>query len=208
MTLAPDSGLVEMSVESTGDTYPMMTSTHQHQNGIDSTAVHDARTALEGASEAAAFVWRAQCQWVTGMHARTSVERFSGLGAELGHRSPHVLETDAPRFLGAGDNAMTPTEVVLGGLAGCLVAAAAAAATERGVEVRSITAHVVGRQDLRASLGIDSPAPAGCSEISVRMVVDADASVDALDEIVAEAHRRSAVSDLLSRPVVVTVDVI
>ena len=56
-------------------------------NGVDVAALLGAREALTAAPEAARFQWRARCEWVHGTHARTTIQDFSGLGAEQSHRT-------------------------------------------------------------------------------------------------------------------------
>ena len=95
-------------------------------NGVNVQALLDARAALTDAPEAAAFQWRAQSQWVAGTHTRTSVHTFFGLGAEQSHREAFVVDTDHPEVFASQDKGMTPVEMVLAGLAGCLTAGIAA----------------------------------------------------------------------------------
>ena len=64
---------------------------------------------------------------------------------------------------------MTPTEMVLAGLAGCLTAGVAAVATNRGVQLRSVRATLEGDMDLAGILGIDSDVRNGFSGIRVAL---------------------------------------
>jgi hypothetical protein len=53
----------------------------KRMNGVDVDALLGARKALEAAPEAAEFVWKATSQWVDGVHTRTKIDKFYGLGA-------------------------------------------------------------------------------------------------------------------------------
>ena len=64
------------------------------ENGVNVEALLAAREALTAAPEAAQFQWRARCEWVYGTHARTTIEDFSGLGAEQSHRTSFAVDTD------------------------------------------------------------------------------------------------------------------
>ncbi len=145
-------------------------------NGVNVQALLEARAALTDAPEAAAFQWRASSQWVAGTHTRTTIEEFFGLGAEQSHREAFVVDTDHPELFASEDHAMTPVEMVLAGLAGCLTAGIAAVATNRGVQLRSVTATLAGDMDIQGILGIDPEVRNGFGGITVQYDIDADAS--------------------------------
>ncbi len=176
-------------------------------NGVNVEALLGAREAMTGAPEAAAFQWRATCSWVDGTHSRTTVEKFFGVGAEQSHKQAFVLDTDHPEIFAAADNAVTPVEMVLSGLAGCLTAGIASVAQNRGVQLRSVTATIEGDMDLQGILGIDPDVRNGFSGIRVRYEIDADASADDIRAIVAQSQKRSAVYDVITNPTAVTVEV-
>ena len=176
-------------------------------NGVNVQALLDARAALADAPEAAAFQWRARSQWISGTHTRTTIDAFSGLGAEQAHRQAFVVDTDHPEVFASQDNGMTPVEMVLAGLAGCLTAGIAAVATNRGVQLRSVTATVAGDMDIQGILGIDREVRNGFEGITVRYEIDADATRSEIDAIVAQSQKRSAVFDVVTNPTNVVVEV-
>ena len=176
-------------------------------NGVNVQALLDARAALTDAPKAAAFQWRASSTWVRGTHTSTTVDGFFGLGGEQAHRRPMTVETDHPEIFASEDNAMTPVEMVLAGLAGCLTAGVATVASNRGVQLRSVTATITGDMDLQGILGIDPEVRNGFGGISVRYSIDADASRSDLEAIVAQSQKRSAVYDIVTSPTTVVVEV-
>jgi uncharacterized OsmC-like protein len=176
-------------------------------NGVDVSALLGAREALSGAPELAQFQWRAECAWVEGTHSRTTVERFQGLGAEQSHKQAFVLDTDHPEIFASADNGVTPVEMVLAGLAGCLGAGVAAVATNRGVQLRSVTASLEADMDVAGILGISSEVRNGFSAVRVTYTIDADAPRNVLEGIVAQSQKRSAVYDIISNPTNVVVAV-
>jgi uncharacterized OsmC-like protein len=177
-------------------------------NGVNVQALLDARAALTDAPEAAAFQWRAQSQWVAGTHTRTTVEGFFGLGAEQSHRETFVVDTDHPELFASEDHGMTPVEMVLSGLAGCLTAGIAAVATNRDVQLRSVTATISGDMDIQGILGIDPDIRTGFDGIKVRYEIDADASRSDIEAIAAQSQKRSAVFDIVTNPTSVVVEVV
>ena len=97
--------------------------------------------------------------------------------------------------------------MVLAGLAGCLTAGVASVAQRRGVQLRSVTATLTGEMDLAGILGIDADVRNGFTGIGVRYEIDADASREEIDGIVAQSQKRSAVFDIVTNPTNVRVTV-
>jgi len=176
-------------------------------NGVNVDALLGARAAMTDMPAAAQFQWRADCTWVNGTHARTTVESFSGIGAEQSHRAAYSIDTDHPEVFASADNGPTPPELMLMGLAGCLTAGVASVATHRGIQLRAVTATVEGDMDLQGILGIDADVRNGFGAIRVRFEIDADATKDELEAVVAQSQKRSAVFDVIANPTNIVVDV-
>ena len=176
-------------------------------NGVNVDALLGARAAMTDMPAAAQFQWRADCTWVNGTHSRTTVESFSGIGAEQSHRTAYSIDTDHPEVFASADNGPTPPELMLMGLAGCLTAGVASVATHRGVQLRAVTATVEGDMDLQGILGIDADVRNGFGAIRVRFEIDADATKDELEAVVAQSQKRSAVFDVIANPTNIVVDV-
>jgi uncharacterized OsmC-like protein len=194
-----------MTTSTTTPTSP--TTTGAADNGVDVAALLAAREALTAMPEAARFQWRARSQWIHGTHSRTTVHDFSGLGTEHTHRQQFVFDGDHPEVFASQDQGATPVETVLVALAGCLTAGVASVATNRGVQLRAVTATLEGDMDLQGILGIDPDVRNGFSGIRVRYEIDADASPAELQAIVAQSQKRSAVFDIVTNPTSVTVEV-
>lgn len=177
-------------------------------NGVNVEALLGARAALSEAPEAARFNWRASCDWVSGTHSQSNVEGFFGLGEEQKHRSSYSFDTDHPEVFASEDNGATPVEYVLVGLAGCLTAGIAAVAQNRGIQLKSVKSTLEGGMDLQGILGIDSDVRNGFDSIKVRYEIDADASLEEIQALVAQSQKRSAVFDIVTNPTDVMVDVV
>lgn len=174
-------------------------------NGVNTEALLGAREAMTGMPAAAAFTWRAGSEWVNGTHARTTIEKFFGIGDEQSHREAFVLDTDHPEIFASEDNGVTPPEMVLAGLAGCLTAGVASVAQHRGIQLRSVKATIEADMDLQGILGIEADVRNGFSGINVRFNVDADATPEEINAVVAQSQKRSAVFDTLTNPTNVSV---
>jgi uncharacterized OsmC-like protein len=177
-------------------------------NGVNVQALLDAREALKGAPEAAKFTWRASCKWQNGTHSKTKIQSFFGLGQEQSHKTESSLGADHPEIFASEDHAITPIEYVLVGLASCLTAGVAAVAQNRGIQLRSVESNLEGKMDIRGILGIDSDVRNGYDDIKVTFKIDADASKDDIEALVAQSQKRSAVYDVITNPVNVTVQVV
>ena len=177
-------------------------------NGVNVQALLDAREVLKGAPQAAKFTWRASCKWQDGTFSKTRVQGFFGLGEEQRHKTETSLDADHPEVFASEDRGITPIEYVLVGLASCLTAGVAAVAQNRGIQLRSVESKLEGQMDVRGILGIDSDVRNGYDEIKVTFTIDADASKKEIEAIVAQSQKRSAVYDVITNPVNVTVEVV
>ncbi len=177
-------------------------------NGVNVAHLLGAREHLTEAPEAAKFQFRAHCEWVNGTHSRTVIDSYSGLGAEHMHRQSFAIEADHPEVFASQDNGASPPEVALAALASCLTAGIASVATNRGVQLRSVSAKVEGDIDIQGILGIDGDVRNGFNDIRVTYDIDADASKADIEAIVAQSQKRSAVFDIITNPTNVTVAVL
>jgi len=185
----------------------MATSEKAVDNGVNVEALLEAREALTAAPDGAKFTWRADCEWKNGTHSHSSVEGFFGLGEEQKHRKVFTFGADHPELFASEDNGATPVEFVLVGLASCLTAGIAAVAQHRGIQLRSVKATLEGNMDVQGILGIDSDVRNGFDGINVTYEIDADASRDDIEALIAQSQKRSAVYDIITNPTNVSVKV-
>jgi uncharacterized OsmC-like protein len=176
-------------------------------NGVDVEFLLGAREMFTEAPEGAQFQWRAKCDWVHGTHSKTSVEGFFGLGEEQNHKTEYTFDADHPEVFSSEDHGATPVEIVLAGLASCLTASVAAVAQHREIQLNSVSATLEGGMDIQGILGIDSDVRNGFDGIKVTYNIDADASKEDIEALVAQAQKRSAVYDIITNPTNVTVEV-
>ena len=176
-------------------------------NGVNVQALLEAREVLRGAPEAAQFTWKATSSWQNGVHSTTKIQNFFGLGEEQTHKTETVFDADHPAVFAASDNGITPIEYLLVGLASCLTAGVASVAQNRGIQLRSVESTVEGSHDIRGILGVDSDVRNGFNDVKVTFVIDADASKQEIEALVAQSQKRSAVFDALTNPTEVSVEV-
>jgi uncharacterized OsmC-like protein len=176
-------------------------------NGVNVEALLGAREALTAAPEAAQFKWRATCNWVNGTHSHSTVEGFSGLGEDHDHKTVFEFDADHPEVFASEDRGATPVEMVLVGLASCLTAGVASVAQNREIQLKSVTATIEGDMNVLGILGADSDVRNGFSGIEVTYDIDADASPEDIEAVVAQSQKRSAVYDIVTNPTNVAVKV-
>jgi uncharacterized OsmC-like protein len=177
------------------------------ENGVNVAALLEAREVLRGAPDAAQFTWRASSRWENGVHSTTKIQNFFGLGQEQSHKAETVFDADHPEIFAAQDQGITPIEYLLVGLAACLTAGVASVAQNRGIQLRSVESTVEGQHDIRGILGVDSDVRNGFNDIKVTFTIDADASKEDIEALVAQSQKRSAVFDALTNPTNVSVEV-
>jgi uncharacterized OsmC-like protein len=176
-------------------------------NGVNVEALLGAREALEQTPQAAQFKWRASCEWINGTLSRNVIGNFFGLGREQPRGKTFCVEADHPQVFASEDQAPTPVELVLSGLASCLMAGVAAVAQRRGIQLHSVTATLEGDMDIQGILGIDDEVRNGFGAIRVQFNIRADASEDDIKALVAQSQKRSAVFDIITNPTSVLVSV-
>ena len=176
-------------------------------NGVNVGALLEAREALTAAPEAAQFKWRATCNWENGTHSNSKVEGFFGLGEEQTHIKEYSFDADHPEIFASADKGATPVEFVLVGLASCLTAGIAAVAQNRDIQLKSVKATLEAPMDIQGILGIDSDVRNGFDGVTVNYEIDADASQEDIEALVAQSQKRSAVYDIVTYPTNVTVEV-
>jgi uncharacterized OsmC-like protein len=177
------------------------------RNGVDTPKLFATIGAVASQPTLAQFRFRAQSHWVGGTQSRTTIAGFYGVGAEMQHDAPFQASADHPTVLCGEDNAPAPVEWVLHALAACLTAGIANISAARGVTLHSVECSVEGDIDLQGILGLSDKVRNGFQAIRVNYTVKGDAPEEKLRQIVDQARARSAVFDILTGHVPVTIEV-
>ena len=185
----------------------MSTTEGSVDNGVNVDALLEAREALSQAPEAAQFKWRATCEWVNGTYSKSTIEGFFGLGEEHSHKTEFTFDADHPEVFASEDRGATPVEIVLASLASCLTAGVASVAQLREIQLNSVTATLEAGMDIQGILGMDSDVRNGFDGIKVTYNIDADATPEEIQAVVAQSQKRSAVYDVITNPTNVSVEV-
>ena len=73
-------------------------------------------------------------------------------------------------------------------------------------ETKTVTATVEGKMNILGILGADPDVRNGFSDVTVHFDVDADATPEQIEALVAQSQKRSAVFDLMTNPTKVVVN--
>jgi uncharacterized OsmC-like protein len=185
----------------------MTTTDEPTRNGVDTATLFATLDAVKAAPEAARFQFRAGNQWLSGTHNRSTIHGYFGVGEERTHERSFHFDADHPALLVGRDNGPTPVEYVLHALAACLTAGLANIAAARGIRLTEVHSTVAGDIDLNGILGLDPAVRNGYEQITVRFTVKGDAPAEKLRALVAQSQARSAVYDIITHQVPVTIEV-
>lgn len=177
------------------------------RNGVNTPALLATIGVVAGQPALAKFQFRAHGQWKSGTHMQGTMLGFYGAGGEHAHKAATVAHSDHPAVVCGEDEGPTPVEWILHGLAGCLVAGIANIAAVRGVTLHSVEAFVEGDIDMQGILGLSPDVRNGFNDVRVTFKVAGDAPAETLKAIVAQSQARSAVFDMLTNSVPVSIAV-
>ena len=177
------------------------------RNGVDTATLFATLDAVKAAPEAAQFQFRAHNEWLRGTHSRGTIHDFYGVGEERTHERTFTFDADHPAVLVGRDNGPTPVEYVLHALAACLTAGIANIAAARRIRLTEVRSTIRGDIDLTGILGLNPDVRNGYQNITVRFAVKGDAPAEQLRHIVEQSRARSAVYDIITNQVPVTIEI-
>src|SRR6266536_5705294 len=179
------------------------------RNGVDTEVMFGTLDAIKAQPSLARFQFRARNRWVDGAHNQTTIRDFYAAKQEDTSRAEEfVLDAGEPAILIGTDTGPNPAECLLHALAACLTTALVYVAAARGVHLTEVESTLEGDMDVQGTLGLSDDYRNGFEQIRVSFSVKGDAPDEKLREIVTRAYQRSAVFDMVTNGVPVTVDVV
>ncbi len=184
-----------------------MTSTETAvRNGVDTATLFATLDAVKADPDIAKFRFRATNSWLNGTHNQSTIHGFHGAKQEMTHREPFTFDADHPPVLVWSDHGPTPVEYLLHALAACLTAGIANVAAARGVTLTEVSSTVEGDIDLLGILGLSDQVRNGYQQIRASFTLRGDDPAK-LRSVVEQSRRRSAVFDVVTNGVPVSIDV-
>ena len=186
----------------------MSTTTDVIRNGVDTGQLFGTLDALKADPSLARFQFRARNRWIGGAHNQTRIRDFYAANQEDTSRAEaFVIDAGEPAILLGTDTGPNPAEYLLHALAACLTTSLVYVAAARGVHLTEVESTLEGDMDVQGALGLSDDERNGFERIRVSFRVAGDAPEEKLREVVERAQQRSAVFDIVTNGVPVTVDV-
>ena len=186
----------------------MATTTSAIRNGVDTEQLFGTLDALKADPSLAKFQFRARNRWIEGAHNRTTIRDFYAANQEDTSRAEEfVIDAGEPAILLGSDTGANPAEYLLHALAACLTTSLVYVAAARGIHLTAVESTLEGDMDVQGALGLSDDYRNGFEQIRVSFRVEGDAPEEKLQEFVARAQQRSAVFDMVTNGVPVTVEV-
>ncbi len=176
-------------------------------NGVDTPTLFGTLDAVKSHPDLAKFQFRARNRWQSGTLCETTFGTFSGAGGEHLHKTTFKVPADHPAVLVGQDRAPLPVEYLLHALASCITGGIANIAAARGVRLTEVESTIEGDINLLGIFGMSNDVRNGYQGIRVSFSIKGDAPPEKLQEIVERSCARSAVFDVLTNGVPVSMSV-
>jgi uncharacterized OsmC-like protein len=186
----------------------MSVDTASIRNGVNTEQMYGTLDLIREQPALAQFQFRVSNRWIEGAHNRSTIQSFYGAGAEDTSRT-EAFELDAgePAILLGGNTGPNPVEFLLHSLAACLTTSIVYVAAARKVRLTSVESVLTGDLDARGAFGLDPEPRNGFERIDVSFRVTGDEPEEKLRAVVERARQRSAVYDIVTNGVPVTMNV-
>src|SRR5215204_1234381 len=185
----------------------MQTTTETIRNGVDTARLFGTLDAIKADPALARFQFRARNRWIDGAHNRSTIRDFYAAKQEDTTRADaFVVDAGEPAILLGTDTGPNPAEYLLHALAACLTTSLVYVAAARGVHLTEVESTLEGDMDVQGALGLSDEHRNGFERIRVSFRVQGDAPEEKLRELVARAQQRSAVFDMVTNGVPITID--
>src|SRR4051794_7028759 len=176
------------------------------RNGVDTEQMFGTLDAITADPSLGAFQFRVSNEWIEGAHNRSVMQRFYGAGQEDTSRpEPFTIDAGEPSVLLGHDTGANPAEHLLHALAACLTTTLVYSAAARKIALTEVESTFEGDMDVRGCLGIDDSYRNGFTRIRATFRVAGDASAEQLRALVENAQKRSAVFDMVTNGVPVSI---
>jgi uncharacterized OsmC-like protein len=178
------------------------------RNGVNTEQLFGTLDAIKAQPELARFQFRVRNRWLGGAHNKSTIQGFYGaLQEDSSREEPFVLDAGEPPILIGHNEGPNPAEYLLHALAGCLTTSLVYVAAARGVKLTEVESTLEGDMDVQGALGLSDDYRNGFERIRVRFRVKGEAPKEKLEEVVRRAQKRSAVFDMVTNGVLVSVAV-
>ena len=176
-------------------------------NGLSVEALIEAQNNLAARAKIAQFTWCTECEWMNGMHTRSNMKRFSGLGEKHTHTTSYSIHADYPKCFAAEDNGPTPTEILLTALASCLSANIVTLAQNHNIQLSNMTTRIEGDMNVYGITGMGSTIHNNLKAIRINIAIHSDSSLEDIKAIIAQAKKYSTVFNIIEDQVNINITI-
>jgi uncharacterized OsmC-like protein len=113
---------------------------------------------------------------------------------------------DEPEQYGGSGDGITPEDMLLSAIGGCLVATYIGGLSAAGITVKSLRLDVSGCVNFRAAYGLEAANP-GFESIRIAVDIQADSPPDKVKEIMDRLLKTAPIPDTIIRPVPLDVEI-
>jgi uncharacterized OsmC-like protein len=178
------------------------------RNGVDTAQLFGTLDAVKSQPELARFQFRATNRWIAGAHNRSTIQGFyAACQEDISRDEAFVLDAGEPAILVGTDTGPNPAEYLLHALAACMTTSLVYVAAARGVHLAEVESTLEGDMDVQGALGLSDEYRNGFEHIRFSFRVKGDAPPEKLRALVERASQRSAVYDMVTNGVPVSIDV-
>jgi len=171
-------------------------------NGVNVSQLVETINAIKLEPSMADFKFNATTRWIKGGHCQTKIQNFTGANTEDKSRNkPFILDGDEPPVLLGENHGPNAVEALLHALGSCLSVGITYNAAAWGINIKSLSFDIAGDINLHAFLGLSESSRPGCSNIQVKINIDADTSQQKIEELCKYVEKTSPILDCIRNPV-------
>lgn len=176
-------------------------------NGVDVAQLMENIEVIKANPTLADFNFRLTNKWIDGGLNRSTIKSFSGVGEDIDHLKPFILDADEPVALLSGDQGPNPVEYLLKAITACVTTAVVYHSAAHGIEIEELESSVDGDIDLRGFLGISDDVRSGYQQIRMNFRIKSNATEDQLQMMFSKFPNLSPVFNSVTQGVPVQVNV-
>jgi len=184
----------------------MTTTTQSTINGIDTAALGEVCEHVAADKNLGHVHFSANTRWAGGTRTETKIESLLINNQPVERR--HSLATDEPLELLGSDTAANPQEMLLAGLAGCMMVGFVAGSSVHGIELTSVEIKTKTSLDLRGFLALDENVIPGVAGIDYEIHVRGNGTAEQFEAIHQHVLQTSPNFYNLSQPIAVSGQVV
>lgn len=158
-------------------------------NGIDTEGLQQYIDTITDTPSEAISKYGIKAEWKGGV--KTKITALNQKVGKTEIEKDFQFTIDEPNELLGTNSYPSPQEYLMGGLAGCMMVGFVAGASEKNIELQSVTLTIKGDLNLRGFLSVDEKAPVGFEELKFNYEVKGTGTQKDYDAIIENVRKTS-----------------